>query len=189
MLAALTDAGARGPGVPEQAPDPIPDLVAHAPAAPTALEHAAPATPAPRPIPRISPKGALGGHQDRAGLLLLLALAAFGRTSAGARTGASGGGIPGHGGRPAFLSWRLHHAPSCRESSHGLCLDDLGPVLCWGLAGSGSSMGFRTDCPVFEEVTAGIKQLVLARAIAAGVLIVGSTVGLLYFLAMSPLAR
>ena len=115
------------------------------------------------------------------GLLLLLALAFLGgHPRVRGLERAVGVSRVMAAGLPFVLLGFIMRHPAVKVLTDSV-LDDLDPVLLLGLGWIGFVMGFRTDTRVFEEVTAGVKQLVLGRALAAGILIAGSTIGLLYF--------
>lgn len=172
------DAGAHGPGA---GPAP-PDLVAHAPKTPTAPEHAAPATSAPASHSAHQLEGrSTVVIKTVLGLLLLLALAFLGgHPRVRGLERAVGVSRVMAAGLPFVLLGFIMRHPAVKVLTDSV-LDDLDPVLLLGLGWIGFVMGFRTDTRVFEEVTNGVKQLVLGRALAAGILIAGSTIGLLYF--------
>lgn len=178
-----SDAGAPALGArPGAGPAPQ-DPAAHALAAPTAPEHAAPATPAATSHSEPQPEGrSTVVIKTVLGLLLLLALAFLGgHPRVRGLERAVGVSRVMAAGLPFVLLGFIMRHPAVKVLTDSV-LNDLDPVLLLGLGWIGFVMGFRTDARVFEEVTAGVKQLVLGRALAAGILIVGSTTGLLYFL-------
>lgn len=177
-----SDAGAHGPGARPGAGTAPPDLVAHAPKTPTAPEHAAPATPAPTSHSAHQLEGrSTVVIKTVLGLLLLLALAFLGgHPRVRGLERAVGVSRVMAAGLPFVLLGFIMRHPAVKVLTDSV-LDDLDPVLLLGLGWIGFVMGFRTDTRVFEEVTTGVKQLVLGRALAAGILVFGSTIGLLYF--------
>jgi len=162
-------------------------------AAPVALARAAP--PAAPPLEHAPPKAEppadshsvlhLGTRSKLViktvlGLLLLFALAFLGgHPRVRALERAVGVSRVMAAGLPFVLLGLFMRHPAVRVLSDSV-LDDLDPVLRLGLGWIGFVIGFRMDTRVFVEISSGVKQLVLGRAIAACVVIIGSALLLLH---------